>query len=84
MRLAFWNTVLFAVHLEITLLYPEMELFLFGPGRLQAHITLALVRNEWILQDILLLSGDCLENINSDCNVNFIPNSQAYHSIRIS
>ena len=46
MRLAFWNIVLFAVHLEITLLYPEMELFLFGPGRLQAHITLALVRNE--------------------------------------
>ena len=46
MRLAFWNIVLFAVHLEITLLYPEMEMFLFGPGLLQAHITLALVRNE--------------------------------------
>lgn len=29
MRLAFWNIVLFAVHLEITLLYPEMEMFLF-------------------------------------------------------
>lgn len=46
MRLAFWNIVSFAVHMEITLLYPGMEMFLFSPGLLQAHMTLAPIRNE--------------------------------------
>lgn len=46
MTLAFWNFVSFAVQMEITLLYPGMEMFPFSPGLLQAHMTLVPIRNE--------------------------------------
>lgn len=77
MRSVFWNFVSFEVQMEITLLYPGMEMFLFSPGLLLVYMTVVPIRNGWILQDALLLPGDFLKKINSDYDMNGILNSQA-------
>lgn len=73
MWLTFWGFVPFAVQVEITLSYPGLEMFPSSPGLLLVPMTLVPIRKGWILRDTSLLSGDFVKKMDSDYNMNGIP-----------